>query len=116
MPNGHRPATALLSNMARLVSCFIVPCVLIVFATPFLVLLFYSLPATDDFCKATLSFNTVPQHDVLSITWMYYTQWSPRCLVLRLGRAAVDCCPGTTRDRRRFSLRHLVRGSSRDAR
>ncbi len=80
MPNDHRPATALLSSMARLVAPLIVLCVLIVFAIPFLVLLFYSLPATDDFCKATLSFNTVPQHDVLSITWMYYTQWSPRWL------------------------------------
>jgi len=80
MPNSHRPATALLSTVAGLVARLIVPCVLIAFAAPFLVLLFYSLPATDDFCKATLSFNTVPQLDVLSITWMYYTQWSPRWL------------------------------------
>jgi len=68
MPNSQRPVTALLSTMARLVARLIVPCVLIVFTAPFLVLLFYSLPATDDFCKATLSFNTVPQRDVLAIT------------------------------------------------
>jgi len=43
-------------------------------------LLFYSLPATDDFCKATLSFNAVPQSSVLSVTWMYYTKWSTRWL------------------------------------
>jgi hypothetical protein len=54
--------------------------VLIVFAAPFLVLLFYSLPATDDFCKATLSFDSVPQSSVLSVTWMYYTKWSSRWL------------------------------------
>jgi hypothetical protein len=80
MTTGHRPAAALLSFLARLASLLMVPCVLVVFAAPFLVLLFYSLPATDDFCKATLAFDTVPQRDVLSVTWMYYTQWSPRWL------------------------------------
>ncbi len=80
MSNDHRPATAPLTRMALLVSRLIVACVLVVFAAPFLALMFYSLPATDDFCKATLSFNTIPQRDVLSVTWMYYTQWSPRWL------------------------------------
>ncbi len=80
MSNDHRPAIAPLTRMALLVSRLIVPCVLVVFAAPFLALMFYSLPATDDFCKATLSFNTIPQRDVLSVTWMYYTQWSPRWL------------------------------------
>lgn len=66
--------------MSRLDARLIVPCTLIVFAAPFLVLLFYSLPATDDFCKATLSFDSVPQSSVLSVTWMYYTKWSSRWL------------------------------------
>ena len=51
---------------------------LVMFVAPFVALLFYSVPATDDFCKATFSFNGVPQHGVLSVTWMYYTNWSPR--------------------------------------
>src|SRR5690242_1096366 len=66
--------------MSRLGARLIVPCVLIVFAAPFLVLLFYSLPATDDFCKATHCFDSVPQSVVLSVTWMYYTKWSSRWL------------------------------------
>ena len=74
------PATTLPSSMSRLGARLIVPCVLIVFAAPFLALLFYSLPATDDFCKATLSFDSVPQSSVLSVTWMYYTKWSSRWL------------------------------------
>ena len=74
-----RDAT-LLSTIARLASRFMVPFVLIVFAVPFVTLLFYSLPATDDFCKASLSFNAVPQPSVLAITWLYYTRWSPRWL------------------------------------
>jgi len=79
MPQAQPAATTLLSTM-RLVSRFMVPVVLCVFATPFLVLLFYSVPATDDFCKATLSFDSVPQRGVLGITWLYYTKWSPRWL------------------------------------
>ncbi len=58
----------------------IIPAVLVLFAAPFVALFFYSVPATDDFCKATLSFNCVPAPDVLHITWQYYTQWSPRWL------------------------------------
>jgi hypothetical protein len=58
----------------------LLPAALIVFAAPFLALLFYAVPTTDDFCKATLSFNCVPQPDVLTITRLYYTQWSPRWL------------------------------------
>ena len=64
----------------RLVSRFMVPIVLGVFAIPFLALLFYSVPATDDFCKATLSFDSVPQPNVVAITWLYYKKWSPRWL------------------------------------
>jgi hypothetical protein len=59
---------------------FMLPCALVVFAAPFIALCFYSSPAADDFCKATLSFNTVPQPSVLAVTWLYYTQWSPRWL------------------------------------
>jgi hypothetical protein len=80
MQNDHRPAAALPATAGRMVESLIVPCVLVTFLTPFLVLLFYSLPATDDFCKATLAFDTVPQGSVLSVTWMYYTKWSPRWL------------------------------------
>jgi hypothetical protein len=58
--------------------------VLLVFAAPFGVLLFFSVPATDDFCKATLAFNGVPQKDVLAITWLYFTKWSPRWLTTLL--------------------------------
>ncbi len=64
----------------RVVVRFLIPVTLVIFAAPFVALLFYSLPATDDFCKATLAFNCVPQPGVLAITWLYYTQWSPRWL------------------------------------
>ena len=57
-----------------------VPITLTLFAAPFLMLLFYALPATDDFCKATLAFDCVPQRSVLAVTWLYYTGWSPRWL------------------------------------
>jgi len=84
MQNGNKPATVLPATAGRVVESLIVSSVLVVFLTPFLVLLFYSLPATDDFCKATLSFDTVPQSSVLSVTWMYYTKWSPRWLTTLL--------------------------------
>lgn len=71
-------AATLLSTIARLLNRFMVPLVLIVFAVPFIILLFYSVPAADDFCNASLSFMAVPQHSVLSVTWLYYTKWSPR--------------------------------------
>jgi hypothetical protein len=80
MPNGQQIVTDAPWSKASLLLRLIVPCVLVVFMAPFFALLFYSLPATDDFCKATLSFNSIPQRDVLSVTWMYYTQWSPRWL------------------------------------
>jgi hypothetical protein len=56
------------------------PIVLASFAAPFIALMFYSVPALDDFCKAALSFDGVPQHGVLRMTWMHYTRWSPRWL------------------------------------
>lgn len=80
MPSGPQTTTPMPGSKARLLSRLVVPFVLLVFAAPFLAMLFYSLPATDDFCKATLSFDTVPQSSVLSVTWMYYTKWSPRWL------------------------------------
>lgn len=80
MPNGNGNAIGRVATAGRTLESLIVPCVLAVFLAPFFVLLFYSLPATDDFCKATLAFDTVPQSTVLSVTWMYYTKWSPRWL------------------------------------
>jgi hypothetical protein len=66
------------SKLPRLISRVMLPVVLIIFAIPFATLMFYSVPAADDFCNASLSFNTVPQNGVLALTWAYYTQWSPR--------------------------------------
>ena len=65
---------------ARLLSRTLLPSVIVIFLVPFIALLFYSAPAADDFCNATLSFNCVPQPSVLSVTWLYYTKWSPRWL------------------------------------
>src|SRR5882757_921070 len=68
------------SIVLKAVSGFMVPVFLIVFMAPFLALALYSLPATDDFCKATLSFGAYPEQkqSVLSVTWLYYSQWSSR--------------------------------------
>jgi Family of unknown function (DUF6056) len=68
------------SRRLDVASRLMVPVILGVFAVPFIVLALYSLPATDDFCKASLSFGQLPQrqHGVLAVTWLYYTQWSPR--------------------------------------
>ncbi len=63
-----------------LLSRWLLPSLIVLFLVPFFVLFFYAVPALDDFCKATLSFNAVPQKSAFSITWMYYTQWSPRWL------------------------------------
>jgi hypothetical protein len=68
------PVEAVLTCLSR----WTIPVVLIVFLAPFVALVFYSVPALDDFCKASLSYNGVPQRSALSITWLYYTQWSPR--------------------------------------
>ena len=76
----EQPASALLLRISR---CLL-PTVILLFLVPFVALQFYSVPAVDDFCKATLSFNAVPQPTVLSITWMYYTHWSPRWLTTLL--------------------------------
>jgi hypothetical protein len=80
MQNDNKPATVMPATAGRMVESLLVSSMLVVFLTPFLVLLFYSLPATDDFCKATLAFDTVPQSNILSVTWLYYTKWSPRWL------------------------------------
>lgn len=53
-------------------------------AAPVVILLFYATPSSDDFCKATLSFNAVPQSGILSVTWHYYLEWSPRWLTTLL--------------------------------
>jgi hypothetical protein len=70
------------SAVLRAVSGLMVSIFLIVFMAPFLVLALYSLPATDDFCKASLSFGAYPQQQpsVLAVTWMYYSRWSSRWL------------------------------------
>src|SRR5579863_9607038 len=77
---------------SRAVSGFILPVILFVFLAPFMVLTFYSLPATDDFCKATLSFGATPrqQGSILAVTWMYYTQWSSRWLTTLLQSAIMS--------------------------
>jgi hypothetical protein len=46
------------------------PVALLVVATPFIGLLFYSSMNEDDFAKATLSFNCVKQPSLLATTWM----------------------------------------------
>ncbi len=53
-------------------------------AAPVVILLFYATPSSDDFCKATLSFNAVPQSGILNLTWHYYLEWSPRWLTTLL--------------------------------
>ncbi len=80
MSHSRETACLSLSNFSRSLARAFVPFLLVIFFLPFFILPFYSSPATDDFCKATLSFNTVPQSDVLTVTWMYYTKWSPRWL------------------------------------
>src|SRR5579863_723959 len=62
----------------------LIPAGIVVFLLPFVALLFYSPPATDDFCKATLSFDAVPRSGVLAVTWLYYMKWSPRWLTTLL--------------------------------
>jgi hypothetical protein len=70
----------LVSTMPRLALRFLLPSALAIFMAPFLVLLFYSVPATDDFCKASLAFDAVPQPSALAITALYYMKWTPRSL------------------------------------
>jgi len=70
------------SPTSRALSRYFIPLILIVFLAPFVALLFYAVPTTDDFCKATLSFQCVPQQNALRVTWLYYTQWSPRWLTI----------------------------------
>jgi hypothetical protein len=78
MPRVNRAVGALLGP--GLLWRILLPAVLIIFLVPFVLLLFYSTPAADDFCKATLAYATVPQRSVLAVTWLYYTQWTPRWL------------------------------------
>lgn len=82
MPTMHAQDSPARSRVSRTLSGLMAPALLIVFLTPFLAIAFYSLPATDDFCKATLSFGQFPQQQssVLAVTWLYYSQWSARWL------------------------------------
>jgi len=76
----HQSAHAQDSPWFSWLSGWLLPLLIPVFLFPFFALFFYAVPALDDFCKATLSFNAVPQKSAIAITWMYYTQWSPRWL------------------------------------
>ena len=78
------------STMPHVSERFLVPSLLAIFLTPFLVLVFYSSPATDDYCKAALSYNAVRQPGVLAITWMYYMKWTPRTLTIFLQSLAMS--------------------------
>ena len=62
----------------------LVSAALFIFFLPFLALLFYAIPAIDDFCKAALSYDAVRQSGVLSVTWMHYMKWTPRPLTVFL--------------------------------
>ena len=84
MPPAHQSADQQRSPSDYWLPLSIITLALILFAAPFIALYFYSVPALDDFCKATLSFNCVPQKSVLQVTWMYYTQWTPRWLTTLL--------------------------------
>src|SRR6267154_917905 len=85
-PNMYAQDRTARPTVSRTLAGLMVPVLLIVFLTPFLALAFYSVPATDDFCKATLSFGAFPQQQpsVLAVTWLYYTQWSGRWLTTLL--------------------------------
>jgi hypothetical protein len=90
---GHgilQSTTALTSAMPRFLFRLLLPSVLVTFLTPFVILLFYSLPATDDYCKAALSYDAVRQPGVLAITWMYYMKWTPRTLTVLLQSLAMS--------------------------
>jgi hypothetical protein len=53
-------------------------CCMVVVALPFLALTFYAVPAADDLCKASLSFNGIKQRDIYHFVLSYYLGWSPR--------------------------------------
>lgn len=80
VPHAYAQDGIVPSTVWRILAGLTLPIVLIVFLTPFLALAFYSVPATDDFCKASLAFGEFPQRQpsVLAVTWLYYTQWSSR--------------------------------------
>jgi hypothetical protein len=76
-----RQATKRLLSLASPVAVGVLPAaILTTFAAPFLALMFYSIPAMDDFCLAALSFDGVPQPGIVALTWMYYIHSSPRWL------------------------------------
>jgi hypothetical protein len=69
---------------------FVLLLTIVVFAAPFALLLFLASPAIDDFCKASLSFQMIPQPGVIAVTWLYYTQWSPRWLTTMVQSALMS--------------------------
>jgi hypothetical protein len=77
-PLDHQSVEAQDSPWASSLSIWFLSSLIALFLIPFFALFFYSVPALDDFCKATLSFNAVPQKNAIAVTWLYYSQWSPR--------------------------------------
>jgi hypothetical protein len=71
-------AAAWLPGASRLVGA----CSVLVFAAPFVILLFYAVPALDDFCKASLTYDRIVQHNALTVTKLSYMTWSARWLSL----------------------------------
>ncbi len=67
-----------MSRAAGLVGACTIP----VFLAPFLILLFYTSPTVDDFCKASLSIASIVQHDALTVMKISYMGWSPRWLTI----------------------------------
>jgi hypothetical protein len=58
----------------------LIAAILTTFAAPFLALMFYSIPAMDDFRIAALEFDGVPQSGTIALAWTYYIHSSPRWL------------------------------------
>jgi len=65
-------------SFARQLAPYALFITLIVIGVPFIYLMFYAVPASDDFCKASLSFNGEKQHTLYAFVRLYYWGWSPR--------------------------------------
>jgi len=62
-----------LGTLSLLFSRALIPVALLIFAAPFIALLFYATLNTDDFAKATLSLDCATrQPNVLAYAWSYY--------------------------------------------
>jgi hypothetical protein len=89
-PGAGPISAAALSTTSESLLRALVPSVLAIFFTPFVALLFFSVPANDDFCKAALSYDAVRLPGVLSVTWAYYMKWTPRTLTVFLQSLAMS--------------------------